>query len=335
MQQGGGHRRGFAGGWFKCPRAVLHRILPWFGPQAASLLLILLEAREMGTLVARGISQEEIGRLLWLKERQVRNLTRRLEAKGLLTTIRRGRRPMEYVLSTDFNQILEKMGEEEPSEEMIRHIPSGGLFNRVASLTGNGLPVEGLEAGLTGNGLPVENSQPALQPAIQPAMDCRLKGPKDIWSETETETKPSSSTSLSDFDFMQNKARQAAYTLLPDHLQPTTAQYPGRSVDRAVVLQCLLRWLPSVDQELVEQHIHACAQQAPDVTAEDIVFFTDQKGPSLYQERPTDYGSVRELKPEIRSPGGFLRATQLNVSSGKPTRIIGAGKNNERRLVDE
>jgi hypothetical protein len=119
--------------------------------QSTCVLLIVLEkySRDQRDRLIRkggvvdGLDQEEIARALGgVTTKTVRNVTKPLLDKRLLTTVQRRREAMRYILCPDFAEILDAMAPGEPDFEEVTKTVNGPLFSEPVPIkTGKKLPV--------------------------------------------------------------------------------------------------------------------------------------------------------------------------------------------------
>lgn len=333
-------QRGFGGGWFKNPRAVVHRILPRYGPGCACVLMILCEARDQHSLVAIDTSQEEIARLLGRKVRQVYNLTKPLRDEGLVECIRRGPKVMWYQLTPEFKSLVEKMEEQDRAEYVEKRV-GGKMFNpppvELAKPSEREAKTQKLKSGnsesyefdwqsiagqaeadqKTGNRLPLSVSETGNFPTKRPAIDCQSFAPiKNLRNETSTrQEKKSSSSSVSGVSGVPGEGKAH---------QPIPTSSSSQHIDRSKVRQAMAYWVPSehedhpgtIDQDALETLIEGCLARDPMASTEDLVFVIREKGGTLYTQQPTDMGSRRIPKPSIDSPVRYLCAAVWKCFEG-------------------
>jgi hypothetical protein len=165
-------------GWFKAPNALVDHWMRFVGMQSACVLLIFLRTRKNRTMAVTELSQEEIGRMAGIKERQVRNLLQPLLERNLVEKVKR-RGVNLYRLSAHLLAIDSEIesGNFLPDKRVINgplfgepqalrrkagkagNVKSGNILP-VSAESGNFLPVSGHQerqyfAGESGNPLPV------------------------------------------------------------------------------------------------------------------------------------------------------------------------------------
>ena len=329
------------GGWYKTPRSVVRRVLRRYGAQAFAVLGILFEARDDHSLIVQGVTQEELGRLLRLSERQVRRVTEPLEEDGLLRTVRQGPRAMLYVLSDDFNVIVKKIGEDGVAPREDQRRIGGPLFDQTAEFgaTKDRTWVSGQESetnAKTGHGCPVNEKRPDARPDTRPDTrpDMGVRSDRDfhkhkvLRKETrdKRQEKTKSLSSSSSFPKISPSKPQTSKPV-PSGESPSSQHSSSQHIDRQQVLKWLQGWVPSlnwpegigvIEETALEKLIEGCVAMDSKATGEEICYFIAQKGRALYRGIPNEMGGSRlEPRADIHSPLGFLTKAVINCFEGE------------------
>jgi hypothetical protein len=85
------------------------------------------------------------------------------------------------------------------------------------------------------------------------------------------------------------------------------------------ICAALSNYVSTVEQVALEKLVAGCHKEAPDATAEEIIFFIEEKGEvmSRMRERSGDFATV----PKVQNPMGFLLRTVPQCFAGEAFRL--------------